>query len=139
MPRFKPSPVRLVRSTTVACAFAATSLLGASSWAGNTTPIVLTFSTTGDSRQDPNNYDQASVGTTLTGQDAIWLQNTKALARILRTIQSQKASMLFFNGDMIHGYGWGAFGYASNADQSKINGASKSQTPVPDAQWTTST
>ena len=85
-------------------------------------PVVLTFSTVGDSRQDPVNYDQASVGPTLSGQDKIWLQNTKAFARILRTIQSQKSSMLFFNGDLVHGYGWAGFGYTSNATQSSISG-----------------
>lgn len=38
----------------------------------------------------------------------------------MRTIQSQKSSMLFFNGDMIHGYGWANAGYTSNATQSSI-------------------
>ena len=90
--------------------------------AQDATPVVLTFSTVGDSRQDPNTYDQASVGPTLSGQDAIWLQNTKAFSRILRTIQSQKSTMLFFNGDMINGYGWAGFGYTSNATQSAISG-----------------
>jgi hypothetical protein len=85
-------------------------------------PVVLTFSTVGDSRQDPITYDQPSVGANLTGQDKIWLQNTKAFARILRTMQAQKASMLFFNGDLIHGYGWGSFGYTSNAAQTAIVG-----------------
>jgi hypothetical protein len=83
---------------------------------------VLTFSTVGDSRQDPNKYDQASVGANLTGQDAIWLQNTKAITRILRTIQSQKSTMLFFNGDMINGYGWASYGYTSNSTQGAIAG-----------------
>jgi len=90
--------------------------------AQDTTPVVLTFSTVGDSRQDPVKYDQASVGPTLSGQDATWLQNTKAFSRILRTIQSQKSTMLFFNGDMIHGYGWANYGYTSNATQSAITG-----------------
>jgi hypothetical protein len=85
-------------------------------------PVVLTFSTVGDSRQDPVSYDKASVGPTLTGQDAIWLQNTKAFARILRTIQTQKPGMLFFNGDMIHGYGWANIGYTSAFNQSSITG-----------------
>ena len=90
--------------------------------AQDTTPVVLTFSTVGDSRQDPNTYDQASVGPTLNGQDSIWLQNTKAFARILRTIQSQKSTMLFFNGDMINGYGWANFGYTSNFTQTTVSG-----------------
>ncbi len=85
-------------------------------------PVVLTFSTVGDSRQDPVSYDQASVGATLSGQDAIWLQNTKAFARILRTIQAQKSTMLFFNGDLIHGYGWANIGYNSAFNQSSISG-----------------
>ncbi len=96
-------------------------LLCASAFA-QTSPVVLTFSTTGDSRQDPNTYDKASVGATLTGQDKIWLQNTKAFARILRTIQTQKSNMLFFNGDMIHGYGRAGFGYTTNLAQTLTTG-----------------
>jgi Calcineurin-like phosphoesterase len=84
-------------------------------------PVVLTFSTVGDSRQDPVTFDKPSVGNALTGQDAIWLQNTKAFARILRTMQAQKSSMLFFNGDLIHGYGWANIGYTSAFDQSSIS------------------
>ncbi|MCX7102843.1 MAG: metallophosphoesterase [Methylobacter sp.] len=89
-------------------------------------PVVLTFSTVGDSRQDPQNIDPSSVkaaqvgvgncqipsGATgltanpgLSGQDCKWLQNTTAWSRIMRTIQAQKAQLLFFNGDMIMGYG----------------------------------
>jgi hypothetical protein len=83
---------------------------------------VLTFSTVGDSRQDPITFDKASVGNTLIGQDAIWLQNTKAFARILRSAQAQKSNLMFFNGDMVHGYGWAGFGYTSNAAQTSIAG-----------------
>ena len=90
--------------------------------AQSTAPVVLTFSTVGDSRQDPVTFDKASVGATLSGQDAIWLQNTKAYARILRTIQTQKSNLLFFNGDMVHGYGWAGFGYTSNPTQTAISG-----------------
>lgn len=89
--------------------------------AQSTSPVVLTFSTVGDSRQDPVNFDKASVGNTLTGQDSIWLQNTKASARIWRTIQAQKSTMLFFNGDLIHGYGWADIGYVSNGNQTAIS------------------
>ena len=112
--------------TLMAAALVALATTGTAVHAQDTTPVVLTFSTVGDSRQDPNTYDQASVGPTLSGQDAIWLQNTKAFARILRTISSQKSTMLFFNGDMIngygYGYGWAGFGYTSNATQSTISG-----------------
>ncbi len=93
-------------------------------------PVVLTFSTVGDSRQDPQNIDPSTsksaqvgvgkcqvpfnVGTNttglvanpgLSGQDCKWLQNTTAWSRIMRTIQAQKSQLLFFNGDMIMGYG----------------------------------
>ncbi len=90
-----------------------------------TDPVVLTFSTVGDSRQDPQNIDpsvkqdaQVGVGNCdlpalngltpnpgLSGQDCKWLQNTKAWSRIMRSIQAQKSNLLFFNGDMIMGYG----------------------------------
>ena len=103
-------------------AIAAAAVAAPAAQAQDTTPVVLTFSTVGDSRQDPNKYDQASVGATLSGQDAIWLQNTKAITRILRTIQSQKSTMLFFNGDMINGYGWANYGYTSNFAQTAIAG-----------------
>lgn len=116
------------RMTRVLAAALAACSLAPAAFAADTTPVVLTFSTVGDSRQDPNTYDQASVGATLNGQDAIYLQNTKAFARILRTIQSQKAQMLFFNGDMINGYGWAAYGYTSNATQSAISGPVVPQT-----------
>jgi len=95
-------------------------------------PVVLTFSTVGDSRQDPVTFDPTTMDPVsldtsvsppaLRGQDKIWLQNTKAWSRILRTVQSQKSNMLFFNGDMIHAYGWSGFGYKSNASGSTISG-----------------
>ena len=107
--------------TLMAAALVALATTGTAVHAQDTTPVVLTFSTVGDSRQDPNTYDQASVGPTLSGQDAIWLQNTKAFARILRTISSQKSTMLFFNGDMINGYGWASYGYTSNPTQTTIS------------------
>ena len=59
-------------------------------------PVVMSFATVGDSRADPD--------TAQTLQDKRWLQNTRALSRILREIQGQKAQALFFNGDMIMGY-----------------------------------
>jgi hypothetical protein len=37
---------------------------------------ILTFSSVGDSRQDPVTFDPTTAP--LSGQDAIWLQNTKA-------------------------------------------------------------
>jgi len=64
---------------------------------------ILTFSTVGDSRQDPVSPDPTT--TPLSGQDTIWLQNTKAWSRIIDSIEQQKSNLLFFNGDMIMGYG----------------------------------
>lgn len=82
----------------LAAAVSASSLVSA-----DADPVVLTFSTVGDSRQDPTAPDPTS--TPLSGQDKKWLQNSKAFSRILRTIQTQKANVLFFNGDMVMGYG----------------------------------
>jgi hypothetical protein len=66
-------------------------------------PVVLTFSTVGDSRQDPVTFDPTTAP--LSAQDKIWLQNTKAWSRIMRSVEAQKSKLLFFNGDMIMGYG----------------------------------
>ena len=33
------------------------------------------------------------------------MQNTKAWSRIIRSVEDQKSDFLFFNGDMIMGYG----------------------------------
>jgi hypothetical protein len=66
-------------------------------------PVVLSFSTVGDSRQDPVTPDPTTLP--LSGQDAHWLQNTRAWTRISRSIEHQGSSLLFFNGDMIMGYG----------------------------------
>ena len=60
-------------------------------------PVVFSFCTVGDSRADPKDP-------TLPAQDKIWLQNTKALSRLIREMQAQKPNALIFNGDMIHGY-----------------------------------
>jgi len=82
-------------------------------------PVVFSFVTVGDSRQDPKSPDPTTLlsvspvtgagvpSTTgaLLPQDAIWLQNTKAWTRILRTTQTQKPNLFFLNGDMIMGYG----------------------------------
>jgi hypothetical protein len=89
-------------------------------------PVVLTFSTVGDSRQDPASPDATTPLATMSGQDKLWLQNSKAFARILRTVQAQKPSMLFFNGDLIHGYGWADFTHTS-----KIDGSGFDKTTAP--------
>ncbi len=66
-------------------------------------PVIFSFSTVGDSRQDPVTPDPTTLP--LSGQDALWLQNSKAFSRILRAVQAEKPDFLFFNGDMIMGYG----------------------------------
>lgn len=70
---------------------------------GEAEGVILRFSTVGDSRQDPVNADPTQLP--LSGQDAIWLQSTKAWSRISESISAQQSSFLFFNGDMIMGYG----------------------------------
>ncbi|MDR3391821.1 MAG: metallophosphoesterase [Sulfuriferula sp.] len=82
------------------------SLLAAqsSAYAVKADPVVMSFATVGDSRAEP--------GDDLSGQDRIWLQNTKGLSRIIREIQEKKPQALFFNGDMIYGY---------NADDATLN------------------
>jgi Calcineurin-like phosphoesterase len=83
--------------------------LGMTRIAAAADPVVFSFATVGDSRQDPAAPDPTTLLPNKTGtllpQDKQWLQNTKAFARILRTIQAQKPQVLFFNGDMIYGYG----------------------------------
>ena len=69
----------------------------------NHDPVVLRFSTVGDSRQDPVTFDPTAAP--LSGQDKIWLQNTKAWTQIMRSVEEQESKLLFFNGDMIMGYG----------------------------------
>lgn len=78
--------------------------------------VILTFSTVGDSRQDPKSPHPTSLP--LSAQDKIWLQNTKAWTRIIRSIQKQESDFLFFNGDMIMGYGKASL----PADNKTING-----------------
>ena len=65
---------------------------------GDRDRVVLSFSTVGDSRQDPATPDPTTLP--LSGQDAIWLQNTRALDRISRSVEIQGSSFLFFNGDL---------------------------------------
>jgi hypothetical protein len=65
--------------------------------------VILSFSTVDDSRQDPKNPDPTSLP--VSEQDKIWLQNTKAWSRIIRFVEEQGSNFLFFNRDMIMGYG----------------------------------
>jgi hypothetical protein len=92
-----------------------------SAQAQSSDPVIFSFATVGDSRTDPGKPDAttllaaSSTSTTqggapsLTGtilpQDNEWVTNTQAFATILAGIQSQNPNLLFFNGDMIFGYG----------------------------------
>ena len=116
---------RLKHQSIIAVFFTLVATINAAPSFAVTDPVVLTFSTVGDSRQDPEKPDStvkqtvfppmgcpvpSGTGLTatnpgLSGQDCKWLQNTKDWSRIMRAIQSQKANLLFFNGDMIMGYG----------------------------------
>jgi hypothetical protein len=94
--RLDSRPNRL--ATLAAVGALALSLSGCTSnTAPDSDPVVLTFATVGDSREDPTT-------TTLTAQDKIWLQNTKVWSRMMREISAKKPQLLFFNGDMIMGY-----------------------------------
>ena len=112
----------LSTSTCAKSALAAVALAVLSNAAvAQTDPVILTFATVGDSRQDPVTLDVSQLAsgavnntgvnatnlTGLTGQDDHWLTNTKAITRIFRTITSHKANLLFFNGDLVMGYGNG--------------------------------
>jgi Calcineurin-like phosphoesterase len=83
-------------------------------------PVVFSFATVGDSRTDPNKPDATTLLTnphpttqggaaSLTGvilpQDNEYVQNTQAFATIIANIEAQAPNLLFFNGDMIFGYG----------------------------------
>ena len=83
-------------------------------------PVIFSFATVGDSRTDPGKPDATTLlanpnpttqggAPSLTGtilpQDNEWVQNTQAFATILSGIQAQNPNLLFFNGDMIFGYG----------------------------------
>ncbi len=110
------SPIRLpfIRSALTLAVAALTIAVPMFAHAVDADPVVLSFSTVGDSRQDPASPDGTTPLATMSGQDKLWLQNSKAFSRILRTVQAQKPAMLFFNGDMIHGYGWADFTHTSN-------------------------
>ena len=60
-------------------------------------PVVFTFAVTGDSRAD-------AKAKNFSPQEKIWMQDTRALSRIVREVQARKPQALFFTGDMIMGY-----------------------------------
>jgi hypothetical protein len=83
-------------------------------------PVIFSFSTVGDSRTDPNKADATTLlanpsptteggAPSLTGtilpQDNMWVTNTEAYQTILNNIKGQNPNLLFFNGDIVFGYG----------------------------------
>jgi hypothetical protein len=117
-------PGRLATSRCVTCAMSIVMVgaLALSDIAGAQTvdPVIFSFSTVGDSRTDPGKADATTLlanpspasqggAPSLTGtilpQDNEWVQNTLAFGQILSGIQAQNPNLLFFNGDMIFGYG----------------------------------
>lgn len=103
---------KLTQLTSVCAAVAAIALANAAH--AQADAVVLSFSTVGDSRQDPTKVD--STQKPMSAQDYQWLQNSKAWSRLMREITAKKPNMLFFNGDEIMGYG--------NADVSTVSTAS---------------
>ena len=114
----RPSPARLVAAITAAM-LGAVSLSDLAAAQAND-PVIFSFATVGDSRTDPNKPDATtllanpspttqggvpSLTGTILPQDNMWVQNTLAYGTILAGIQSQSPNLLFFNGDMIFGYG----------------------------------
>jgi hypothetical protein len=95
--------------------FSLSVLTGGSAVAQLYDPVVFSFATVGDSRQDPAKADPTTFfsgspgAPSLTGvllpQDAEYLQNSAAANAIIAGIQAQAPNLLFFNGDMIYGYG----------------------------------
>lgn len=80
-----------------AVAFLIVPLLAGAVQAGETDAIAFRFATVGDSRAEPGDPQ-------LSAQDAIWLQSSRVLSRMIREIQGQHPQALIFNGDMIYGY-----------------------------------
>jgi hypothetical protein len=56
--------------------------------------VILSFSTVGDSRQDPVSADPTQLP--LSAQDAQWLQNTKAWSRIMSEVQGRGSELVQF-------------------------------------------
>lgn len=117
----------------LAGAAAASIALVAVAEAQTTDPVIFSFATVGDTRQDPTGYDptqtvnpDAVVACQTTGcaitsngsllaQDLRFLQNTKAWQRIIRTEQARKPKLFFVNGDLIMGYGRATWPTATGA------------------------
>jgi hypothetical protein len=113
-------PISLMRRASAACVVSIVAMSAGVAYAQANDPVIFSFATVGDSRTDPNKPDQTTLlanaspttqggAPSLTGtilpQDNEWVQNTQALNSILLGIQAQNPNLLFFNGDMVFGYG----------------------------------
>jgi hypothetical protein len=115
------NPRRIGRAST-SCAIAVLGALGLNGIASaqSSDPVIFSFATVGDSRTDPAKADATtllanpspttqggvpSLSGTILPQDNEWVTNTLAFGEILSGIQAQSPNLLFFNGDMIFGYG----------------------------------
>ena len=103
---FKRVPASCSALIGSACLIAAAMLSPAEAAARGADPVVFEFSTVGDTRGDAGTPSlTAAPGAPLFKQDSIWLENTKAFTRILRSVQAHRSDFLFVNGDLIMGYG----------------------------------
>lgn len=120
MPTNSPRTVRVMRAVTAPVLGLALAAVAGGAFAQSVDQVVFSFATVGDSRTDPNKPDATtllanpspqsqggvpSLTGTILPQDNLWVQNTQALATIITGIQSQNPNLLFFNGDMVFGYG----------------------------------
>jgi hypothetical protein len=109
-----------MRRASVACAVSIAAMSSGLAHAQVSDPVVFSFATVGDSRTDPNKPDATtllanpnptgqggvpSLTGTILPQDNEYVQNTQAFGAILAGIQAQNPNLLFFNGDMVYGYG----------------------------------
>ncbi len=113
-------PKSFKRRASVACAVSIAAMSAGVATAQVADPVIFSFATLGDSRTDPNKPDATtllanpspttqggvpSLTGTILPQDNEYVQNTQAFGAILAGIQAQNPNLLFFNGDMVYGYG----------------------------------
>jgi hypothetical protein len=106
---------RAVRRASSAVMLALSALGAGAVFAQANGPVVFSFAVVGDSRQDPAKPDPTTLlsgspgAPSLTGvllpQDMEYLQNSAVANAMIAGIESQGPNLLFFNGDMVYGYG----------------------------------
>jgi hypothetical protein len=136
---------RLTRRAGSLLAVSIASALAGTAGAQAYDPVIFSFATVGDSRTDPGKPDATTLlanktptttggapnfGGSILPQDNEWVQNTAAFGTMLAGIQAQDPNLLFFNGDMIFGYGRPIL--PSSWSNGKPNSWTSAQTVVPD-------